>query len=53
MKATGVTYYRHAIKQFAKASKEIVISSGAVNSPKLLMLSGIGPEEHLTSLGVR
>ena len=32
--------------------KEVVISAGAVNSPQLLMLSGVGHEDHLSSLGI-
>lgn len=32
--------------------KEIIVSGGTVNSPKLLMLSGIGPKEHLENIGV-
>ena len=34
------------------ANKEVIVSAGAVNSPTLLMLSGIGPKEHLQDLGV-
>ncbi|CAG7666064.1 unnamed protein product [Allacma fusca] len=51
--AVGVWYTRHGVKRFARASKEIIISAGAVDSPKLLMLSGIGPSEHLKSVGVK
>ena len=33
-------------------AKEIIVSSGAIGSPKLLMLSGVGPADHLDSLGI-
>lgn len=34
------------------ADKEVIVSSGAINSPQLLMLSGIGPKQHLTEHGI-
>lgn len=34
------------------ARKEVIVSAGALNSPQLLMLSGIGPKQHLESVGV-
>lgn len=34
------------------AEREVVLSSGAIGSPRLLQLSGIGPADHLTSLGI-
>lgn len=34
------------------ARREVLLTSGAINSPQVLMLSGIGPREHLTSMGI-
>ncbi|TOM59519.1 glucose-methanol-choline oxidoreductase, partial [Vibrio parahaemolyticus] len=51
--AVGVAYQGksgHEIEAFA--TNEVLICSGAMGSAKLLMLSGIGPEEHLSSLGI-
>ena len=46
-RATGVEYRRGARLVTATAAKEIVLAAGVVNSPHLLMLSGIGDAEHL------
>lgn len=52
-RATGVRFtYDGKHELVANARKEIVMSAGAINSPQLLMLSGIGPKEHLTKLGI-
>lgn len=50
--AIGVEYYRRNKKYRVFARKEVIISAGAINSPQLLMLSGIGPKAHLTSKGI-
>ena len=42
-RATGVTYRRGGVTHTTRANAEIVLSGGAVASPQLLMLSGIGP----------
>ena len=51
-RATGVHVIRNLKKQFIKARKEIIVSAGAINSPQLLLLSGIGPKEHLKEMGI-
>lgn len=50
--AYGISYVRHGMKKFVRARKEIIISAGAIDSPKLLLLSGIGPGDHLHSVGL-
>lgn len=39
--------------QVVKARKEVILSAGTENSPKILMLSGIGPQEELDKFDVR
>jgi choline dehydrogenase len=51
-RATGVEYLRGGRLQRAHATREVVLSGGAFNSPQLLMLSGIGPADHLRSVGI-
>lgn len=46
-KAIGVEFISKLKKYRVFARKEIIISAGAINSPQLLMLSGIGPKQHL------
>lgn len=48
-RATGVTFMHKGENRTIEAGGEIILSGGAINSPKLLMLSGIGPAEHLKS----
>ena len=51
-RATGVEFRHRGRLQTAHADVEVIVTSGAIGSPKLLMLSGIGPADHLRSLGV-
>ncbi|MEV8608346.1 GMC family oxidoreductase N-terminal domain-containing protein [Amycolatopsis sp. NPDC051373] len=51
-RAVGVTYLHKGVEVTARADAEVLLSGGAVNSPQLLMLSGIGPAEHLRELGI-
>lgn len=51
-RATGVAYQKDGGRREARASREVILAGGAVNSPQLLMLSGIGPAEALRRLGI-
>jgi 4-pyridoxate dehydrogenase len=51
-RATGVEYLRNGTVHQATAACEVVLSGGAFSSPHLLMLSGIGPAEHLRRTGI-
>ena len=52
-RATGVRYLRHGREQVATAAREVILSGGAINTPQLLMLSGIGEEAALRAAGIR
>jgi choline dehydrogenase len=51
-KAVGVTYVNNGVLEQAHAEREIILSGGAVNSPQLLLLSGIGPADELRQVGI-
>jgi choline dehydrogenase len=51
-RATGVEYRCGGRVHTARATREVVLSGGAINTPQLLMLSGIGPAQHLREVGV-
>jgi len=51
-RATGVEVERAGQVEVLKARREVVIAASSINSPKLLMLSGIGPAEHLAEHGI-
>ncbi|MDC3171409.1 choline dehydrogenase [Pelagibacteraceae bacterium] len=51
--ATGVCFKNNKDKILnVKSKKEVILCAGAVGSPHLLMLSGIGPKDHLKSMGI-
>ena len=51
-RAVGVEFVQDGQVKQLKASREVLLSSGALQSPKLLLLSGIGPQQHLAELGI-
>ena len=51
-RAVGVAYVQGGREQVVRAEREVVLSAGAFQSPQLLMLSGIGPAEHLHQHGL-
>ncbi|MGH6728074.1 MAG: GMC family oxidoreductase [Pseudolabrys sp.] len=51
-RATGIEYSVGGETRTARAAREVVLSSGAYNSPQLLQLSGVGPAPLLQSFGI-
>jgi choline dehydrogenase len=51
-RAVGVEYVQHGRVCVARAAREVILSSGAFNSPQLLLLSGIGPPDELRAVGI-
>jgi choline dehydrogenase len=52
-RAVGVEYVRRGKRHMARAGQEVLLAGGAINSPQLLLLSGVGPAAELRALGVR
>ena len=50
--ATGVVYERDGVMYAARARREVILSAGALQTPQLLQLSGIGPGELLQEMGI-
>lgn len=52
-RCSGVVVNRNGCSASVLASAEVILSAGAIGSPQILQLSGIGPAEHLKSLGIK
>ena len=51
-RAVGVTYKRKGKEETVRANREVIVASGAINSPQILLLSGIGDAAHLKDHGI-
>ena len=51
-RATGVAVTTHRGAEVIEARREVIVAASSINSPKLLMLSGIGPADHLAEHGI-
>lgn len=51
--AYGIEFIKNNVFRKVLASKEVILSAGAFMSPFILMHSGVGPQEHLSSLGIK
>ena len=51
-RAVGVAYAHRGREIRVRAEQEVLLSGGAINSPQLLMLSGVGPADHLRERGI-
>ena len=52
-RATGIAYLQDGERKELRAVRGVVLSAGAMNTPRLLMLSGIGPADHLAEHGIQ
>jgi choline dehydrogenase-like flavoprotein len=51
-RAVGVQFDRFGLSHTVYARREIIVSGGSINTAQLMMLSGVGPAEHLQALGI-
>jgi len=51
-RAAGVRYLQRGVEETAYVQGEVILSAGVIGSPQLLMLSGIGPADHLREVGI-
>ena len=51
-RAVGIAYLKDGAEEQVRVNKEVILSGGAVNSPQVLLLSGVGPADHLRSMGI-
>lgn len=51
-RASGVAYRQDGQEKTVRASREVIVAAGALNSPKLLLLNGVGPAEQLGEHGI-
>ncbi len=51
-RVSGIAYTQNGRPQQANARREVILCGGAINSPQLLLLSGIGPGDHLQTMGI-
>ena len=50
--AVGVAFREDGMSRTVKAARDVILCGGAVNSPQLLLLSGVGPQDELAALGI-
>lgn len=52
-RCTGVAYVKDGAEKVVQCDGEVLMAAGSYNTPKILMLSGIGPAAHLSAMGVK
>ena len=52
IRAAGVEYIKDGQRRVAHVEREVIVSAGAINSPQILMLSGIGEPQALAAHGI-